>query len=64
MDSRRQIPVGEVAVTGVSQRFLRNPGVSRSLKRMIVRRERERDEWFWALRDVDYATPTRARLSP
>ena len=52
MDSRLQLPVGEVAVTGVSQRFLRNPGVSRSLKRLIVRRERERDEWFWALRDV------------
>ena len=52
MDSRVQIAVGEVAVTGVSQRFLRNPGASRSLKRMIIRRERERDEWFWALRDV------------
>jgi ABC-type polysaccharide/polyol phosphate transport system ATPase subunit len=52
LDSRVQIAVGEVAVTGVSQRFLRNPGASRSLKRMIIRRERERDEWFWALRDV------------
>ena len=52
VDSRVQIPVGEVAVRDVSQRFLRNPGVSRSLKRMIIRRERERDEWFWALRDV------------
>jgi ABC-2 type transport system ATP-binding protein len=52
VDSRVQIPVGEVAVTGVSQRFLRNPAVSRSLKRTIIRRERERDEWFWALQDV------------
>jgi ABC-2 type transport system ATP-binding protein len=51
-DSRIQIPVGEVAVRGVSQRFLRNPAVSRSLKRTIIRRERERDEWFWALNDV------------
>ena len=51
-DPRLQIPVGEVAVRTVSQRFLRNPGRSRSLKRMIIRREREQDEWFWALRDV------------
>jgi ABC-type polysaccharide/polyol phosphate transport system ATPase subunit len=51
-DTRARLPVGEVAVTSVSQRFLRNPGVSRSLKRVIVRRERERDDWFWALRDV------------
>ena len=51
-DSRVQIAVGEVAVRGVSQRFLRNPAASRSLKRTIIRRERERDEWFWALKDV------------
>jgi ABC-2 type transport system ATP-binding protein len=51
-DSRVQIAPGEVAVRGVSQRFLRNPAASRSLKRAIIRRERERDEWFWALSDV------------
>jgi len=51
-DSRVQIAAGEVAVRGVSQRFLRNPAASRSLKRTIIRRERERDEWFWALSDV------------
>jgi ABC-type polysaccharide/polyol phosphate transport system ATPase subunit len=39
----------------VSQRFLRNPGAARSLKRAIIRRELERDEWFWALRDVSMA---------
>jgi ABC-2 type transport system ATP-binding protein len=51
-DSRVQIAPGEVAVRGVSQRFLRNPAASRSLKRAIIRRERARDEWFWALSDV------------
>jgi ABC-type polysaccharide/polyol phosphate transport system ATPase subunit len=43
---------GDVEVRDVSQRFLRNPGVVRSLKRTIVRREVDRREWFWALRDV------------
>jgi ABC-type polysaccharide/polyol phosphate transport system ATPase subunit len=52
VDTRTQIAVGEVAVRSVSQRFLRNPGAARSLKRAIIRRELERDEWFWALRDV------------
>jgi ABC-type polysaccharide/polyol phosphate transport system ATPase subunit len=52
VDTRTQIAVGEVAVRDVSQRFLRNPGAARSLKRAIIRRELERDEWFWALRDV------------
>jgi ABC-type polysaccharide/polyol phosphate transport system ATPase subunit len=52
VDTRVQLPVGEVAVRSVSQRFLRNPGAARSLKRAIIRRELERDEWFWALREV------------
>ena len=45
-------PKGTVAVNDVSQRFLRNPSSSRSLKRMIIRREMERSEWFWALQHV------------
>ena len=46
---------GDVVVRNVSQRFLRNPGMARSLKRTIVRRELDRHEWFWALRDVSLA---------